>query len=399
MLQDVTDDVKKHYFDPLALDSAWDAAVRDARQKIDRARSINEALAYIAAVLDSLNDSHTFFLPPARPYRHDYGFQMEMIGDRCYTVRVRPKSDAEVKGLKAGDEILTIDGYAPTRSDIWRMKNLFWRLRPQVELHLVVRSPDGVERHLQVTADIRRIPAGDDQAGDAIFDSIRQMEDRQDSARPIYAERGDGLLIVKFPVLNLSNSDLATLVRRMRRHCSVILDLRGDSGGTQETLKNLVGSVFERKVKIGDLVDSRSITPLVAEPRRQVFTGKLAVLIDSESASAAELFARVMQLEKRGLVFGDKSAGRAMAAQQFTHQAGMDRVIVYGALVTTAEIRMADGQNLEHIGVLPDQEITPTADDLASGRDPVLAAAAKMLEMNITAEEAGSVFPFRWTEQ
>jgi carboxyl-terminal processing protease len=146
-------------------------------------------------------------------------------------------------------------------------------------------------------------------------------------------------------------------------------------------------------------VNSRSTLPLEADPRRRIFTGRLAVLIDSESASAAELFARVMQLEKRGLVFGDKSAGRVMAAQQYMHQAGMDRVIVYGALVTTAEIRMADGQNLEQNGVVPDQEITLTANDLVSGRDPVLAAAAKVLDMNITAEEAGSLFPFRWTEQ
>jgi C-terminal processing protease CtpA/Prc len=41
-----------------------------------------------------------------------------------------------------------------------------------------------------------------------------------------------------------------------------------------------------------------------------MYPDKIIVLIDSNSASAAELFARVMQIEHRGVVMGDRSAGQ-----------------------------------------------------------------------------------------
>ena len=67
MLQGVADDVKKHYYDPHLHGLDWDAKVLEAREKIDNADSMNRALTQIAVLLDSLNDSHAFFLPPPRP--------------------------------------------------------------------------------------------------------------------------------------------------------------------------------------------------------------------------------------------------------------------------------------------------------------------------------------------
>src|SRR6478672_4729486 len=111
MLQVVTSDVRKHYYDTKFHGVDFDAKVAEAKQQIEKATSFNMAMSHIAAALDSLNDSHTFFLPPQHAYRHTYGLQYQMIGNRCFVTQFRPHSDADTKGVKPGDELLAIDGY------------------------------------------------------------------------------------------------------------------------------------------------------------------------------------------------------------------------------------------------------------------------------------------------
>jgi hypothetical protein len=60
---------------------------------------------------------------------------------------------------------------------------------------------------------------------------------------------------------------------------------------------------------------------------------------------------------------------------------------------------MTDGHSLEHVGVNPDTLIIPTATDLQSGYDPVIAGAAATLGTKITAEESGTFFPYEWQKE
>jgi carboxyl-terminal processing protease len=402
MLHDVSDDVRKHYYDSKLHGVDWDTKVREAKEKIDKADSLNRALTSVAVVLDSLNDSHTVFVPPGRPYVHDYGFQMQMIGDHCFVIRVRPGSDAETKGIKAGDEIVSLNGYTPTRGDLSKMVYLFWVLRPQPGLRLNLRSPEGGERQIDVMAKFRERQRVRDISGSGIFDLIREMEDQEYLVRARYAERGDDLLIVQFPEFLPSLGEVESVVSKMRNYKSVVLDLRADPGGSEDMLISLLGGVFKDKVKVGDRVRRNGTHAIETAPFRSGFDGKLVVLIDSRSASAAEAFARVIQLEKRGSIVGDRSAGAVMEAEFFQHQTGGDTggaFIVYGAEVTVADIVMTDGRSLEHAGVTPDALVLPTASDLANGRDPVLAKAAEMVGVTMTPEEAGKLFPYEWPKE
>jgi carboxyl-terminal processing protease len=131
----------------------------------------------------------------------------------------------------------------------------------------------------------------------------------------------------------------------------------------------------------------------VAEPRgKKNYAGKLVVLIGNDSASAAELFARIIQLEKRGTVIGDQSAGAVMQSKIFYHTFGLDSLVPYGVSVTVADILVKDGQRLEKIGVTPDEKLIPTAADFVNKRDPAMARAAQILGYKLTPEEAGKIF-------
>ena len=78
---------------------------------------------------------------------------------------------------------------------------------------------------------------------------------------------------------------------------SLILDLRGNPGGLVKTLEQFAGRLFEKDVKIADMKGRKSSRPSLAKSRRSPFTGRIVAMVDSESASAAEILARVLQIE------------------------------------------------------------------------------------------------------
>ena len=117
-----------------------------ANQKIDDATSNGQVFGIIAQVLIELDDSHTFLIPPERASRTDYGRQMQMIRDKCFVVAVEPGSDAEAKGVKAGEELVSVGGYPPVRSQLWKIKYLPYSLRPVPGVTLVCRIQPAPEQ-------------------------------------------------------------------------------------------------------------------------------------------------------------------------------------------------------------------------------------------------------------
>ena len=403
MLQVIASDVHKHYYDAKFHGLDWDAKVAEAKQKISQAQSFNMAMSHIAAALDTLNDSHTFFLPPQHAYRHDFGWQYQMIGDRCFVIRVRPDSDAAAKGVKSGDEVLTINGFIPSRDNLWKVQYVFSVLRPQPSLRLELKDPMGKQRQVEVAAAIhagkRVMDLTSAGGGGDIWDIVRQSEDEDDLMRARYVEYGDDLMVLKVPRFLFSRNEVDDVIGKARKHKNLILDLRENPGGAVDTLKFMLGGVFDKDVKVADRVGRKESKPEVAKATHNPFTGKLVVLVDSKSASAAELFARVIQIEKRGTVLGDHTSGSVMESRRYSEKLGMDTVIFYGASITEEDLIMTDGKSLEHIGVTPDEVLLPTADSLANGKDPVLARAAELLGVKLSPDAAGQVFPYKWSPE
>jgi hypothetical protein len=56
---------------------------------------------------------------------------------------VKPRSDAEAKGLKEGDEVYTIDGFGPVRENLWKILYTYHALRPKPGVRMEVIKPNG----------------------------------------------------------------------------------------------------------------------------------------------------------------------------------------------------------------------------------------------------------------
>ena len=399
MLKNVAGEVRKHYYDPKFHGLDWDAKIAETKEKIDKAPSWNAAMSHIAGLFDALNDSHTMFYPPSHVARTDYGFNYQMIGDRAFITQVRPGSDAQAKGISPGDQLLGLNNFGVNRNTLWRLRYAFNTLRPQTSMSLVLQDATGNQRKVDAAAKIREgkrslnLTAN---GGADLWDLIRESEGQSHSMRTRYVEYGDALMILKFPQFDASVEGVESILAKAKKHQALILDLRGNRGGYVDTLRGLVGGMFDREVKIADEVNRKDRRVLVSKSMGNKFGGKLIVLVDSDSASASETFARVMQLEKRGTVIGDVTSGAVMESRHYSEHMGAEALLFYAASITESDLIMTDGKSIEHVGVTPDEIVVPSPQDLASGRDPVLSHAAEVLGIKMSPEDAGKAFPYEW---
>jgi len=399
ILNIIKSDIKKYYYDSNYRGIDIETRFKTAEERIKKANSIGEMSGIIAQVLVDFNDSHLFFIPPGKANKIEFGWQIQMVGNKCFVVWVEPKSDAEAKGLKPGDEIYSLEGFEPTRENLWKMNYFYRVLRPRPVIKMEVIKPDGKQVALEVNAKIterkRTRNVGNSSSGKDIYDTLRESEEEYlKSRRQRYYEAFENTLIWKMPAFALSPNEVDEMIGKVKKQQALILDLRGNGGGRIDMLQRLIGHFFTGEVTIGERKErKKSETEIVKAASKNPFQGKLIVLIDSNSASSSEIFARVMQLEKRATILGDVSAGAVMTSIQYPHEVGMDIVAPFAVSVTIADVIMKDGKSLEHTGVTPDEKILPTAQDLATRRDPVLARALKILGIEQTPEQAGALFP------
>ena len=392
MLAAVKDDLKKNYYDTALRGMNLDERFSEADQRIKQAQTRDQLIVAIAQPLLELNDSHTFFLPPFRAARVRYGFTMQMVGDSCLVTDINPKSDAALKGLKVGDIVLAVDGYRPTREIVWKMNYRYYALIPARSVKLSVVSIGDEKAHeVEVLSKIEKTPEKAMYFSNIYrYNSETRLEDDR------FYEQGE-LMIWRMPGFDVSPERIDELMSKVRKSKTLVLDLRGNGGGYEVTLERLAGHFFDHDVKIADLKGRKEIKPILAKTHKDnIFKGQLIVLVDSASASASELFARIVQLEKRGTVIGDRTAGAVMTSKSYEHEVGVGGTLYYGTSITIADVIMPDSKGLEKVGVVPDEQLLPTAADIASRRDPILSRAAAMAGVELTPEKAGALFPIEW---
>lgn len=307
MLKEIKEVVKSNYYDSEFHGIDLDARFDKAANKIKTLNANWEIYREIADILLEFNDSHTRFVPPFRAHYVEYGFAMQMIGNDCHVVNVKTGSDAAAKQLRAGDVVEKIGIYQPTRDNFWMLNYLIYSLDPQPALPLSVRGLDGKRRTIEVEAKL------------VSYEEKRKQQEKRRSEQKQLSykcnEINSDSIACKLYTFAVDKSVIDKMMKEIGQHKSLILDLRGNRGGFVKTEMYLTGYFFDRDVKIADEKARNKTRERIAKTLKdRAYKGNLIVLIDSESASASEVFARVMQIEKRGKIVGDQSAGAVMTS-------------------------------------------------------------------------------------
>ena len=394
MLDEIKDILKLRYYDKNYRGIDLDARFKQATEKVKTLNTNSQVFRTIAQVLLEFNDSHTTFYPPGRAHRVEYGFTMQMIGNECVVTDVVKGSDAEAKGLKLGDVITQIGQYAVTRDTHKVISYFIYSLEPQARLRVTATTENGSQREMFIVPKVKTL---EERRKEAEAKAKSRKESAKDSAADEAptkcADINADLIACRLDTFMVGRKDVDKMMSAASGRKKMILDLRGNRGGYVSIEEYLVGHFFDRPVKIGDFITRWSKKERLAKPRKDnAFRGELVVLVDSRSASAAEVFARIIQIEKRGKVVGDVSSGAVMTSNSIgLAQRSGATFAFYGLNVTIGDLIMSDGNRLEHHGVIPDHPVGPTRDALVKKSDPVLSFASSLLGTKLTPEDAGKL--------
>jgi carboxyl-terminal processing protease len=282
------------------------------------------------------------------------GLQLDRRDGRLEVVSIVPGSPADRAGLLAGDLIASVDA-----QDVAQLAadDVVGR----------IRGP----RDTTVTLGLVR---GDSPFAVAVVRGPIKVESVQSRVLPGDARLGYlRISIFSEPTGQQLRDGLASVVAQGSR--GVVLDLRGNPGGYLASAVD-VTSAFLRDGVV--LYQERGQNDGSRRPYRTTGSAQapdlpLAVLVDHNSASAAEIVAAALRDNQRAVLIGEKTFGKGTV--QELHKLSDDSQL----RVTVAQWLTPSGQAIQGQGLLPDQSVA--AED---GRDAPLDAAVQYLLQGLT---------------
>lgn len=151
------------------------------------------------------------------------------------------------------------------------------------------------------------------------------------------------------PNYKSTTRDVKKLIDELKKESveGIIVDLRGNGGGSLQEVNQLTGLFVERGPVVQIRTSNGAVQRQANYPNPDYYQQPIAVLIDRLSASASEIFAAAIQDYQRGIVVGSHSFGKG-TVQQFAE-------LSHGSLkFTQAKFYRISGDSTQHRGVIPD---------------------------------------------
>ena len=153
----------------------------------------------------------------------------------------------------------------------------------------------------------------------------------------------------------------------------IVLDLRNDPGGLLDAAVSVSSEWLGKGKLIVEERGTQGDDKHFASGNNELFGIPTVVLVNSGSASAAEITAGALHDNHAATLIGEKSYGKGVVQQLVNFPDGSE------LKVTVASWYRPNGQNLNHKGITPDQLVKLSDDDAKAGNDTQLQAAQAYL--------------------
>ncbi len=313
---------------------------------------------------------------PLRSVKPGTGTGIDLIesADGIVIWRVETGSPAASAGLKPGAIIRKINGYelAADGDPMWLViaRQILDRTALDGKVHLELgddkQSAPTMLTPASVTKQWMQLPGGPSLRG-SYYSELRK----------------DGVGYIHFDwfTLEMIRNIRCDIRGKLKDATGLVLDLRGNGGGTFNSIDWLASWTTPKKITFGTLKIDRTPLKLTSNPQSKGFKKNLAVIIDKNSFSSAEIFAAGIQDAGAGKIYGSTSGGLCLPSMFLTLPSGFRLQTIIGEEIRTS------GKHIEKNGVTPDVEVRATAKGLSAGIDaPVERAAADLLKLAANTE-------------
>jgi carboxyl-terminal processing protease len=283
------------------------------------------------------------------------GVELKANAGALVIVRVITGSPAERAGVRGGDRILAVDGRSTEKMNTDQAANLLQGVEGSM-VTLTVAAPNGPSRQMTIRRQRVDVPSVDQ----------AQMLDTQ-----------QGVAYLKLTCFQKTTKrDLENTLWGLHRQNmrSLVMDLRGNPGGLLVTAVEVADLFLERGVIVS--THGRNVQEDFTYSAREEGTWRvpLVVIVDQDSASAAEIFAGAIRDHRRGTVVGVRSFGKGSVQGIFPLDS-----FNCGVRLTTAKFYSPNGRPYSRVGVEPDvavrQVARPVDGSVAAKDDTMLTAA------------------------
>jgi carboxyl-terminal processing protease len=322
-------------------------------------------LEYLCGATNSL-DQYSAFLTPdqlSEVYSQidgnfvGLGVELKTQNNILLIVRVISGSPAEEAGIRDGDRIVAVDGKAVSTMSADLAANLLQGEEGSL-VHLAVAGGDNRERQVSIRRRRVEVPS---------VDRIGIID----------RERGIGYFrITSFQKTTLRELDAALWKLHREGMRRLIIDVRNNPGGLLPSAVDVSDRFIERGVIVSTRGRSAQEDATFSAREANKWLMPLVVIVDQDSASAAEIFSGAIHDLKRGKIVGVRSYGKGSVQGIFP----LDGTNA-GIRLTTAKFYSPSGKPYSHVGVEPDREVHQVAKPIegeisASPRDDAMLNAA-----------------------
>jgi C-terminal processing protease CtpA/Prc len=181
----------------------------------------------------------------------------------------------------------------------------------------------------------------------------------------------------------LEAAEVDAAFETIRNASGTVFDMRGyPAGGARAVVPRLarpgarpavIGGSMRYDGSSGSFSLEEALWTLEESPPGQRYTGRVVVLADGSSQSAAEHICAGIKSSAAVTFIGSRTSGA---------NGGVTRTILPGGIVvnfTGQSVRHGDGSQLQRVGIVPDVEAHPTLHGIRDGRDEVLERAVEFL--------------------